>query len=167
MTLTGFIDDHFSFTKRGAPDIGTSTHEFSVHRRINFANGTGANQATNVFVDTRSVAASSNEELDLAGVLVNALGQTLTFTAIKAIRIHADPDNGGNVVVGGAASNAFPGPFGDATDTLSIAPGGLVTMVNPSAAGWAVNAGTGDKLKIANSDSEDPASYSIEIIGEA
>ncbi|MFC3097375.1 hypothetical protein [Alteraurantiacibacter palmitatis] len=165
--LTGFIDSFWSFTKQGSPDIGTAQHAVSVHRRASFSNGTGADQANNLFVDRRTIAGAGSEEIDLAGVLSNALGQTLTFTAIKAIRIHSDPDNGGNIVVGGAESNAFVGPFGDATDTLSIAPGGFFEVVNPSAAGWPVTAGTGDRLKVANSDAEDPASYSIEIIGEA
>jgi hypothetical protein len=49
------------------------------------------------------------ENLDLSGVLANALGATLAFTAIKAILIVADSANTNNVVVGGAASNGFVG----------------------------------------------------------
>jgi uncharacterized phiE125 gp8 family phage protein len=70
----------------------------------------------------------------LSGVLANALGASLAFTAVKAILIVADAANVNNVVVGGAASNAFA-LFGDATDTIAIKPGGAFMIVDPSAAG--------------------------------
>jgi hypothetical protein len=65
-------------------------------------NGTGANQANNAFSDERTLNASASENLDLAGVLQNALGASLAFTAVKAILIVADVGNVNNVVVGGA-----------------------------------------------------------------
>lgn len=150
----------------GAPDVGTSKYVFDETTDINLALGTGANQANNIFTDTRTLAASATETLDLAGGLTSALGVTLTFTAIKAIKIHAAAANTNNVVVGGG-SNPFIGPFVDPTDKLSIPPGGMLLLANPSAAGWAVTASTGDLILVANSSSGTGVDYTVTIVGEA
>jgi hypothetical protein len=153
-------------TLSGANDVGDVSQTFAELFEVALTDGTGANQANNVFGDTRTINASSSENLDLAGGLTNALNATLTFTAIKAILIVADKGNTNNVVVGGAASNAFP-LFGDATDTIAIKPGGCFMIADPTAAGLTVTAGTGDILKIANSGSGSAVSYTIIIVGEA
>jgi hypothetical protein len=51
--------------------------------------GTGANQADKLWSDTRTLAASAVEDLDLAGVLVDALGVTATFARVKGLIIAA------------------------------------------------------------------------------
>lgn len=153
-----------SFT--GTPDIGRAGYDLDELITVRLRDGTGANQANQMFTDTRTLAASATENLDLAGGIVNALGATVTFTAIKLIRIRAAAANTNNVVIGGAASNPFVGPFVDATDKISIPPGGVFEILNPSAAGWAVTASTGDLLLVTNSSSGTPVSYTIEIVGE-
>lgn len=167
MDLYGRIYSGIDLTYVGDADVGSLTQRLpDVTAAHAITTGTGANQANALFTDTRALAASGSENLDLASGLTNAFGTTLVIAAVKAIRVRADASNGGNIVVGGAATNAFTGPFGDATDTLSIPAGGQVLLVNPTAGGWAVTAGTGDILKVANSDSGAAASYTIEIIGE-
>src|SRR5947207_14720706 len=42
------------------------------------ASGTGANQADRLFADTRTIAASGTDPLDLNGVLVDAVGTTMS-----------------------------------------------------------------------------------------
>jgi hypothetical protein len=95
------------------------------------------------------------------------LGATLAFTAIKAILIVADAANTNDVVVGGAASNAFVGPFADATDKINVGPGDVFLITRRSAAGLAVAAGTGDILKVANGGAGSAVTYRIIILGEA
>jgi hypothetical protein len=150
----------------GAPDVGSVRYNFEQEAKVDLALGTGLRQANHVFTDERVLAASASETLDLAGGLTDALGATLTFTAIKAILIQADDANVNNVVVGGG-SNPFRGWFADATDKLSIPPGGFILLTDPTAAGQTVTAATGDLLLVANSGSGTGVTYTITIIGEA
>lgn len=167
MALTATIAASIKALLTGTADMGTPQQDFIEAFSIAITSGTGADQANNVFADQRSIAASSSEDLDLAGGLVNALGATLTFTAIKAILIQALTTNGGNITVGGAAANGFVGPFGDATDTIVLGAGDFAMITRRSAAGMAVTAGTGDLLKVANSDGAAAGLYRIILIGEA
>lgn len=164
--LTGKILTQWQVEKVGSPDVGRAAHTIDVIRAYGFSNGTGADQANAMFTDARTLAASAFEDLDLAGGISDALGTVLALTAVKAIRIHASATNGGNITVGGAAVNAFVGPFGAAAHTLSIPPNGMIELVNPSAAGWAVIAGTGDLLRVTNNNAAGSATYTIEILGE-
>lgn len=131
----------------------------------NLSNGTGANQASQQWHDQRTLAASASETLDLAGVLTNAFGQTVTFAKIKAMIIHAAPANTNDVLVGGAASNAWLGWVGDVTDIVKVKPGGTLIWVAPDVNGGAVVSGTGDILKVANSSSGTGIVYDIILIG--
>lgn len=164
MTLTTKIWSGISARLTGSPDLGTL--EYNVQRQpdIDLADGTAANKADLLFTDTRTLALSSNEDLDLAGGLADPFGNTLTFVKVKYIRIKAAAGNGGNIVVKPAASNGFTGPFGAATHTLSIPAGGHVQLAAP-VSGWTVTASTGDLLNIANDDGAASASYDIEIVG--
>lgn len=165
--LTATLRASIAATLTNSNDMGVPTHEFTEAFSLLLENGTSANQANNCFSDERTLAASSSESLDLAGGLTNGLGQTLTFTATKAILVIASAANTNDVIIGGAGSNTFTGPFEHSSDKLGLKPGGMVMLVNPSAAGWAVPAGTGDILQMANSGSGSSVTYRIVIIGEA
>lgn len=130
-----------------------------------FTDGTGANQAQKLFTDQRTLAASANESLDLSGVLQDVFGATLAFTKIKAILVKAADGNTNDVVLGGAASNAWIGPFGASTHTVAVKPGGTAMFVAPDANGYAVTAGTGDLLKVANSAAGSAVTYDIVLVG--
>ena len=67
------------------------------------------------------------------------------------------------ISIGGAASNAFVGPFADATDIVKLAAGEMLLITNLGA-GWTVTASTGDILKVANSGAAQ-GSYKIVLIG--
>lgn len=146
-------------------DLGTGTFPLNVAPHWVLTNGTGADQANEVFSDIRTLAASANESLNLAGGLTGHFGETITFTKIKGLVIVADAGNTNAVVVGGAASNGFSTPFGDPTDTLKVPPGGAMALIAPDAAAFAVTAGTGDLLKIANGGSGTSVTYKIILIG--
>jgi hypothetical protein len=164
--LTAKLVTHLLATVAGSPDVGAAAHQVDARHRLDYEDGTGAGQANALFTDTRTLTASATENIDLAGSLEDALGNAVAFTAVKAIRIRASAANTNSVIVGGAASNAFLGPFGDATDTVAVKPGGVFVIGDGSATGWAVTAGTGDILKVANSAAGTAVTYTIEIIGE-
>lgn len=131
-----------------------------------FADGTGDNQAQVVFSDTRTLAASATENLDLSGTaLQDAFNQNIALTKIKGIIIAADSGNTNDVLVGGAASNALSTFFGDATDLVKVKPGGVFCLLAPKAAGYGVTAATADILKIANSSSGTGVTYTIIVFG--
>jgi hypothetical protein len=127
--------------------------------------GTGADQADKVFWGQRTITASSNDDIDLAGVLTDPYGATMTFVKVKAILIVAAAANTNNVVVGAAAATQFVGPFGANTHTISIGPGDMFLITRRAAAGWAVGAGSTDFLRIANSAGGTSVVYDIFIVG--
>ncbi len=130
-----------------------------------YANGTGANQANQVWTDERTLADAASETLDLAGSLVDEFGGTVTFTAIKAFLIQNESADAFLLFEPGD-TNGFTGPFADASDQLKIPPGGCLLLTNPTAAGWAVTAGTGDIIKLSHDGTgSNTLTYKIAIIG--
>lgn len=143
----------------------TVPHSKSVS--LSFATGTAAGQADLIFSDERTLGASANEDLDLAGGLTGAFGATLTFVKIKGIFIAASSANTNNIIVGGAASNQFVNWVGAGTHTVTVKPGGVFLLSDGEGdlAGYGVTAGTGDLLRIANSGAGTSVTYDIVIWG--
>jgi len=147
----------------GSNDLGTPKMDISEVDVVDLIQGTASGAADLMFSDERTLAASANESLDLAGSLVDPLGATLTFAKIKAIIVIAAAANTNDVVVGAAAS-PFVGPLGGTTPTISVKPGGFFAIAHPGA-GWTVTASSADLLKIANSSSGTGVTYKIILIG--
>ncbi len=164
-TLSSGLTLKVAATGTQVAGLGTSDDPIALDYSQLLASGTGANQASNIFHDRRTLTASSTENLDLAGALTNKFGTTLTFTKIKAIVIHAASGNTNNVLVGGAASNQFINWVSDPTDVIVVRPGGTFILVAPDATAYAVTAATGDLLKIANSAGSTSVTYDVVIIG--
>lgn len=131
---------------------------------VRLTDGTGAGQADLLFADTRVLTASTSEDLDLAGVLTDIFGNTVTAVRIKAILIQAAAANTTDVIVG-AGTNAWETLLND-TGTLTLPPGAafLATAGVADATGWTVTAGTGDILQVEETGGED-VTYNILVIG--
>jgi hypothetical protein len=127
-----------------------------------FANGTSSGQADRIFRDQRTLTDGSTENLDLAGVLTDPFGTTLTFAKVKVLMIE-NLSTTQTLTVGGAASNQFVNWVGAGTHTVIIPPGGFFAISAP-AAGFAVTASTGDLLKVANSAGAS-CIYNVVILG--
>lgn len=145
-------------------DLGTAELPIDVQVVIALANGTGANQADRVFTDTRTLAASATENLDLAGSLVDAFGATITMARVKAVLIKAAAANTNDVQLTRPATNGVP-LFLAASDGLPIRPGGAVLWIAPDATAVPVTAGTGDLLTLTNSAGGTPVTYDVVIVG--
>lgn len=166
MALTTNISLAVKAILTGSTDLAATQAPHRKSYNQTWGSGTGSGQADLVWGDSGTLAASANTDLDLAaGALTGALGGTVTFARVKAILVTADAGNTNNVVVGGAASNQFTGPFGAGTHTVSVPPGGALLLTAPGTTGWPVTAGTGDLLRIANSAAGSSVGYSIVIIG--
>lgn len=164
MSLKTRIQAGIQIKQTGSADLGQSNLDVPFAPEIALAHGTTTGKADKEFADHRTLAASATEDLDLAGGLTNSLGEATTFAKVKAILVVADEGNTNNVVVGGAAANAFLGPFADATDKIVIPPGGRALLVAPKN-GWVVTAATGDILKVANSAGGTPVNYDVIVVG--
>jgi hypothetical protein len=163
-TLSTTLSIGVSARQAHAEDLGSGTFSMTYSKTKQLPTGTSSGKADLLFSDTRTIAASGNEDLDLAGGLEDAFGQTLTFVKVKSIYIKAADGNTNSVIVKPAASNGFTGPFGAAAHQVSIPPGGWFAITAP-AAGWTVTADTGDLLHIANSSGTTGVTYDVSIVG--
>ncbi|NUP24011.1 MAG: hypothetical protein HOZ81_49750 [Streptomyces sp.] len=145
-------------------DLTTASAPLSMARQLSLAQGTGAGQADMIFSDQFTIAASATQALDLAGSLAGPLGGTLTFARIKMILVFAASGNTNNVNLVMPASNGTP-LFLAAGDGIAVKPGGAFIWFDPSAAGVAVTAGTGDLLNLVNSAAGTPVTADVVIVG--
>jgi len=97
--------------------------------------------------------------------MLDIFGVAVAFARIKAIVIIAAAGNTNDVVLGGAAAAQFFGPFGAATDTIAVRPGGILVMAAPDATGWPVTPTTADILRVANGAGGTSVTFDIVIIG--
>jgi hypothetical protein len=150
----------------GASGLGTARIPAGLSRAVTLASGTGAGKADKVFQARRTIAASGTDDLDLAGVLTDALGATITFARIKGLFIAAAVGNTNNLVVGNSTSNTWATLL-NATGTVTLRPGAaLAAVAGPAdATAWGVTASTGDILRIANSGGGSTVAYDICIVG--
>lgn len=138
--------------------------------------GTAVGQADLVFHDQRTLAPSATEDLDLAGVLTDAFGATLTFVKIKGLIVAArgvtdangvtTTPNVNNVVVGAAAGAPWTALL-NSTGTVTLRPGAVFAAFAGDTDGtaYAVTATTADLLKVANSAGSTSVTYDIVVIG--
>lgn len=151
-------------TLTSALDLTTVQSPLSFKRQFTLTDGTGLNQANRLWSDERTISASATDSLDLAGVLTDPFGATLTFARIKGLLIAANSANTNNVNVTRPASNGVP-LFLAAGDGISVPPGGLFTWFAPTAAGVVVTAATGDLIDMVNSGAGTSVTYQVVVIG--
>lgn len=156
-------------TLTSALDLASGRVALDYSKLVALGSGTAAGQADKIFHDTRTLAASGTENLDLAASLVDAFGGTITFARVKGLIVAAAAGNTNDVLVGGAGSNAWATWVGDATDVIKLRPGAVFAQFAGAAdaTAYAVTAATGDLLKVANSSSGSGVTYDIVIIGSS
>lgn len=146
-------------------DLSTPADSLSYTRTYSWADGTGANQANRVFHDQRTVGSGANDDLDVAGGLVNAFGETITLTKLKAVYIentHATL----SLRLGAAGTNPISSLFAATNDILIIPAMGSVLLIAPDTTGYAVTAGSADVLRVANPGGS-AVTYKIVLVGVA
>lgn len=149
----------------GTADLGSPRMTLEpIHELLQFISGTDTVGKSNIlFSDTRTLAASANADLDLAGVLTDAFGATIAAAEVVLIFFKAHAANTNNVNVTRPASNGLAAPFLAAGDGISIKPGEFALFASQS--GWAVTAATGDLINVANSAGTTGVDYDVIIIG--
>ena len=128
--------------------------------------------ATGVIVDTAdklyiskatALTGSGTNNHDVAGALSDAFGATITLVKIKALLIHNLSTTVGNTITVGDGTNPLL-IFGTGSHTHTIGPNGVLFIWEPSLAGKAVTAGTGDILKVVN-NTANAVTYDLVIVG--
>jgi hypothetical protein len=171
MALTASITAALTAVQTGSNDFDGDKFAPAMRKTISLTDGTGANQADILFMDQRSVASASNDDIDLYGSLTDAFGTTVSAAEIVAIFIVNGPISGSANTTDltiGAGSNPFVGFLGGTTPTIGpIKPGGMFMIGAGDAAGiGTVTATTADILRVANSSGA-TATYQIGIIARS
>lgn len=137
----------------------------AIEKRMQLEPGTDAlGKADLMYAATRTILASGNDPLDLAGVLTGPLGGAAIAAAeVVAIYIEAAEGNINDVVAGGGAT-PFVGPLG-AAGTYTLKPGAYVLFADER--GWPVVAATGDLLRLVNSAAGTPVTYTIIVLARS
>lgn len=167
MALITSVDLAISARQDSAPDLGDNNARRALSMAYTLANGTAAGQADRLFADTRTLAASGTEDLDLAGVLTDVFGATLTFARIKALMFLAAVGNTNNVLISRPASNGWATFFSAANHSVILRPGAALMLAAgfADATGYGVTAATGDLITVTNSAGTTSVDYSIIIVG--
>lgn len=151
----------------GASGVSQLESHSVIQHMIQLLDGTAAGQANKIHSAALNIAASGNLDVDLAGVLTDVFGGSLTFARLKAIIVRAVAGNVNNIVVGNAAANPFIGPFGLGTHTVQVRPNGLLVLMCQDAVGWPVVAATGDLLRLANSGAGSAVLGDLVLVGSS
>lgn len=131
-----------------------------------FANGTGQDQADIVWADQRTVTAGADDDIDVAGVLTDVFGATITAARIRAIFIKTANGATANLEIGAAAANPIATLFGATNDKLVVRlGGGFLLLCAPDATGYAIVAGSADTLRVSHDGTtSDDVTYNIVIL---
>ncbi len=159
MTISANLELRFSGQINGSNVFGGPYFQGEFALLKAFTDGVGADQFDLVYFAERTVASSTNDDLDLYGTLIGAMGNTINAAELVGFMIanrKIDPNAAPNTTdlsIGGGSNVQTPVWLGG-TDTRIqvISPGGIFMMMNPTSAGMgAVNSGVADIIRIANS----------------
>jgi hypothetical protein len=163
MTVTAELRVKFSAVQLGSNDQASPEFRPSIEKLLQFASGTGANQADGVFTDSRSVNASANDDIDLSGALTDALGASVAAAEMVGILI-VNNSTTQTLTIGVAGTNPWVTMWAATGDGIKVFPGGVFLNFATDASGLgAVVAGASDVLRVANG-SGSAASFDIAIL---
>lgn len=165
MTLNATVKLSASATLSAVQDFGTAQAPASLSQAVQLATGVGGGQADRLFADTRTLAASGTEDIDVSGALLDGLGGPAVFARVKAIVVRAAAGNTNNVNVT-RTTNGVP-LFLAVGDGVSLRPGETFAMFTgqADAIGHPVTAATGDTITVTNSAGTTSVTYDIWVIG--
>lgn len=167
MTVTAEILARLKIVQTGANDFGGPSFSPVLETLIQLTDGVAAGQANIAFVDERTVATGATDSIDLAGVLTDAFGATITAAEIVALMIINKPRAGTPVnttalTIGGGTNGVFASAM-----PFVLEPGAVFLLAASDADGVkAVTAGTADILTVVNASGAS-AKYQIAILARS
>jgi hypothetical protein len=149
--------------------IGWDWNEGAVDNgRLDYARqilcGNGSGQAEAVWhAENQTLAGGTSTVLDLQalGRMILGVVHTISFLTIKNLLIVNSSTGAGTLVLGGATSNQWSAPFGDASDKIAVPPESPLLLGN-RITGWPVDAES-RCLQIAAVGGD--VTYSIAVVG--
>lgn len=167
MSLISKLEVKFSAIQQSSNDFGGPDFEPVLRRIIDFVDGTGLAQADILFMDSRTVASATNDDVDLAGALSNAFGATFTAAEIVGIIVDSDVGNTTVLTLGVAGTNPWTTMFAATGDGIKVFPGGIFLNFARDASGMgAVGAGASDVLRIGNASGAS-ATYRLAVLARS
>lgn len=125
-TFAGSRRIEFSGTYKSAGDLETGQVPIGIAQLQSYTNGTGANQANAWFSDTRALASSTPETIDLTSGLTDRFGTTIVFATITEILVYnRNTTASQTIALSGNAMTAF----GATTET--VGPKGIWHVASP------------------------------------
>lgn len=148
-SLSGAITLQLSLSHQNSTDFTSTTDSLSKTYSLTITDGTGLNQAQQLWYDQRSTD-NTGETLDFstAGGLTDAFGVAFSLTKIKMVLVVAAAANTTTVVVSRPATNGA-GFFDTDGDSTTLRPGGWFLWTAPDATAVTVTNTTDDAIKIA------------------
>lgn len=162
MALTGTISALIDLKDDRSADVEQSLNLIKKGFGWTVTDGTTSDKADRVFADTRTLAASGTEALDLIGALTNQYG-TVTFTKIKCVLVMADRANTNEVQVTRTTTTGVLFFMADG-DGVALKPGGMFMVASPIT-GYTNTDTTDDTITITNSAAGTSVTYTIVIVG--
>jgi hypothetical protein len=163
MALTTEVSARVKASLVTSLDLKSARSDLDLTISMLLASGVAIDQADEIWDDERSLATGANEDLDFAGILTNAFGQTVTLVKLKLLIFIAGSTNTTNLTIGPKSSNGLPFLAGT-TPTFVLKPKGVFLLFDPSLAGITVTAGTGDLINVLNSAGA-TATYRVIAVG--
>ena len=142
--LTGSITMTNTATVGGSTVSAAPSHNFSDSLSL----GTGLDQGDLVYsAKAVAISGSATNALDVSGSLSDVYGTTITAVKMKMFYLkNLSTTAGDTLTIGGDANGMLL--MDAAADTITIQPNGFILLWQPSLAGMAVTAATGDIIDI-------------------
>lgn len=164
MTLSTKIEGKIKFSYIAAVGGTNTLYQPEIDLADSLATGVTLDKGDLLYVAKAvALSGSATTNLDVSGSLSDAFGATLAFVKIKLFYFRNLNTTAGNTITLGGNANAFL-LFGTGSHTHTVGPDGRLFIFEPSLAGKAVTASTGDILDIVN-DTANNVTYDIAIVG--
>lgn len=165
MALTSNLTIDWGAVLTKAGDLGNPSVSIAKRVAMALTSGVIANTADTIFADTRTIAPSTTDTLDLVGGgLLTPLGDAFAPVKLKGLLVVAAGANVNNVQVTRPAANGVP-LFLAVSDGIPVLPGGYFAWASPNLASIAIAAGTADLIAIINGGAGTSVDYDIVIVG--
>lgn len=150
-------------------DLSTISDSSKLQFTTDLSNGTGDDEADRVWHDERTLATSTQEDLDLTSLATTVFADSVTInlaTVRALLIINTATTAGENLLVGGAGSggNAWGEAFNGDQDAQVVVPADSTLLLVNKKSDWPVTNGSSDQLRITN-DGVGNISYKIVIAG--
>lgn len=155
--FSGTLSTRLQWSRVDSQEVGSVTDRANVSGSYSIADGSGAAAADIVWCDTRTIPASSYDELDLLALTQSIVGVSVpcTIRQLRVVRVVNNATAAGNEILVGSNESGSLYSF-------KVGPGSEVCAVNQIDAWPVTNANK--TLRIANPNAA-PVAYSIFLVG--